>query len=149
MMAHLRLPLPLLAEVLRPLVPRPPESRPLEPLPFRLPPPSRRLRRLARTRQPLVTAAYLELGFLQCNRQCLMSLALLRLCHQVLPLLAFLWPSSFCCIRQPLVCNRQPLVLLALLRLEHLGRLIASSELGFLPVGPLLLSAALPSRFPR
>src|SRR4051812_330862 len=90
-----------------------------------------RLQPLDRNRQPLVTVAHPESEFLQCNRQCLMSLALLRLCHLVLPLILFPWSFSSC-------CNRQPLVLPALPRLEHLGRLIASSGLVFLLAGPPL-----------
>src|SRR4051812_37554875 len=121
----------------------------LELLPSRLLSLNCRLRRVARIRQPLVTVVLLELELLQCNRQCLMSLALLRLCHLALPLLVSLWSCSFCCNRQPLVCNRQPLVLSALLRIEHLGRWIASSELGSSPVELLLPSSKLQGRSPR
>src|SRR4051812_30202658 len=47
-----------------------------------------------------------------------------------------------------LVCNRRPLVMSALLRLEHLERLIASSELRFLPVELLLPSSMLQGQSP-
>src|SRR3954464_5996289 len=113
------------------------------------PPLSCQLQPLAHNRQPLATVAHSELGLLPCNRQCVMPLALLRLCHLVLLLSLCLWTSSFCCNRQPLVCNRQPLVLSALLRLEHLGRPTASSELESSLAGPPLPSSALLDQSPR
>src|SRR3954471_197001 len=152
MMAHRRLPSPLLVAVLLPLEldsPLLPPSRRLVLLSSRLPLLNCRLQPLARNRQPLVAVAHSELVLRPCNRQCLMPSVLLRLCHLALLLALCSWTSSSCCNRQPLVCNRQPLVLSALLRLEHLGRLIASSELEFLLAGLLLPSSALLGQSPR
>src|SRR3954466_12311486 len=152
MMAHCRLPSPLLAAVLLPLgldCPLLPPSRRLVLLSSRLPLLNCRLQPLARNRQPLVAVARSDLILRPCNRQCLMPSALLRLCHLALLLALYSWTSSSCCTRQPLVCNRQPLVLPALLRLDHLGGLIASLELEFLLAGPLFPSSALLGRSPR
>src|SRR3954471_22041972 len=145
MMAHRRLPSPLLVAVLFPLEldsPLLPPSRRLVLLLSRLPLLNCRLQPLDRNRQPLVAVARSELVLHLCNRQCLMPSALMRLCHLVLLLALCSWTSSSC-------CTRQPLGLPALLRLEHLGRLIASSELEFLLAGPLLPSSALLGRSPR
>src|SRR3954470_22702236 len=124
-------------------------SRRLELLLSLHPPLRCRLQPLAYNRQPLAAVAHSELGLLPCNRRCLVPLALLRLWRLVLLLAPCPWTSSSCCNRQPLVCNRQPLVLPALLRPEHLGRLIASSELESSLAGPPLPSSTLLDRFPR